>query len=115
MTVHSAKLLRTEPPELISKGVSIIPVEGIRAGSKIPVTVIEFIIEPYACSELGASSVAEAFRILSGRGVVLSDNREFHVETGDWVLIEPNTHHQVRNESAEVLRAVSVSWAERPA
>jgi quercetin dioxygenase-like cupin family protein len=113
--MQSAKLLRTEPPELISKGVSIMPVEGIRAGSEMPVTAIEFIIEPYACSELGASPVTEAFRILSGRGVVLSDNKELHVEPGDWVLIQSNTQHQVRNESAEVLKAVSVSWAKRSA
>lgn len=111
--MNNARLLASEPPESISKGVSIIALEGLRPGSDAPVAVLEFNIDPHASSEISANPVTEVIRILSGRGVVLSDNRELPVQAGDWVLIEPNVRHQVRNESAEVLSALSVSWAGR--
>lgn len=112
--MNAAKRLASEAPESISKGVSIIAVEGLRPGSDAPVAVLEFNIEPYASSEMGANPVTEVIRILSGAGIVLSGNQELPVQAGDWCLIEPNVQHQVRNEGVEVLRALSVSWEKRP-
>jgi mannose-6-phosphate isomerase-like protein (cupin superfamily) len=114
MAMNNARLLFTEAPETISKGVSIIVLEGLRPGSGAPVAVMEFNVDPHVSSEVGANPVTEVIRILSGRGVFLSDNRELPVRAGDWVLIEPNVQHQLRNESAEVLSGLSVSWAARP-
>jgi len=111
--MDNARLLASEPPESISKGVSIVALKGLRPGSGAPVAVLEFSVDPHACSEMGANPVTEVIRILSGRGIVLSDNGELPVQAGDWVLIEPNVQHQVRNESDEVLSALSVSWAGR--
>lgn len=107
--------LAREAPESIGKGVSIIAVEGFRPGSDAPVAVLEFNVEPYASSEIGANPVTEVIRILSGAGIVLSGNQQLAVQAGDWVLIAPNVKHQVRNEGAEILRALSVSWVGRPA
>jgi mannose-6-phosphate isomerase-like protein (cupin superfamily) len=112
--VNATKRLAREAPESISKGVSIIPVEGFRIGSDAPVAIFEFRVEPHASSEVGANPVTEVIRILSGAGIVLSGNQELPVQTGDWVVIEPNVQHQVRNQSAEILSALSVSWAGRP-
>jgi mannose-6-phosphate isomerase-like protein (cupin superfamily) len=112
--MNAAKRLAREAPESISKGVSDIVVEGLRPGSDAPVAVLEFDVEPYASSDVGANPVTEVIRILSGAGIVLSGNQELPVQAGDWVLIEPNVQHQVRNEGAGVLRALSVSWVERP-
>jgi mannose-6-phosphate isomerase-like protein (cupin superfamily) len=114
MSMNNARLLAIEPPESISKGVSITALEGLRPGSGAPVAILEFTVDPHASSEMGANPVTEVIQVLSGRGVVLSDNRELSVQAGDWVLIEPNVQHQVRNESPEVLSALSVSWAGRP-
>jgi len=111
--MNAVKRLASEAPESISKGVSIIAVEGLRPGSDAPVAVLEFNVEPYASSEMGANPVTEVIRILSGAGIVHSRNRELPVQAGDWVLIDPNVQHQVRNEGAEVLKALSVSWVER--
>jgi mannose-6-phosphate isomerase-like protein (cupin superfamily) len=108
------KRLTCEAPESITKGVSVIVVEGLRPGSDTPVAVLEFNVEPNASSAVGANPVTEVIRILSGAGIVLSGNQELPVQAGAWVLIEPNVQHQVRNEGAEVLRALSVSWVERP-
>jgi mannose-6-phosphate isomerase-like protein (cupin superfamily) len=105
-----AKRLACEAPEAISKGVSISAVEGLRPGAETPVAVLEFKVEPRASSEMGENPVTEVIRILSGAGVVLSGNQELYVQAGDWVLIEPNVRHQVRNDGAEALRALSVSW-----
>jgi mannose-6-phosphate isomerase-like protein (cupin superfamily) len=113
--MNNAKLLASEPSESISKGVSIVVLEGLRPGSGAPVAVLEFRVDPHASSEMGANPVTEVMRILTGRGVVLSDNRELSVKAGDWVLIEPNVQHQVRNEGAKVLSALSISWAAYPA
>jgi mannose-6-phosphate isomerase-like protein (cupin superfamily) len=115
MSMNGARLLAIEPPESIGKGVSIIALEGLRPGSGAPVAVLEFHLDSHASSAMGANPVTEVIRILSGRGVVLSDSRKISVQAGDWVLIEPNVPHQVRNESAEVLSAMSVSWAGHPA
>lgn len=110
--MNAAKKLVCEVPESIGKGVSIVAVEGLRPGSDAPVAVLEFNVEPYASSEMSANPITEVIRILSGAGIVLSGNQELPVQAGDWLLIEPNVHHQVRNEGAEVLRALSVSWVE---
>jgi mannose-6-phosphate isomerase-like protein (cupin superfamily) len=115
MTMCSTKLLRIEPPKLFSQGVLVMAVGGIPTETEVPVSLEEFTIEPHTCSELGESSLVEIFRILSGRGAVLSDRTELRLEPGDWVLVEANTPHQVRNDSAEVLRAVSLLWPERMA
>jgi len=115
MTAPSAKLLQTGPLESISTGVAITRLGPLPDGAEIPVSILEFTIDPYVCSELGANPITEVFRVLSGRGTVLILGKEFQVEPGDWVVIEPNAPHQVRNESAEVLRAVSLSWARRAA
>jgi len=112
--MNAAKRLACERPESISKGVSVIVVEGLRPGSDAPVAVLEFNVEPNASSEVGANPVTEVIRILSGAGIVLAGNQELPLQSGDWVLIEPNVKHQVRNRGAEVLRALSVSWVERP-
>jgi mannose-6-phosphate isomerase-like protein (cupin superfamily) len=112
--MNAVKRLASGAPESISKGVSIIAVEGLRPGSDALVAVLEFNLEAYASSEVGANPVTEVIRILSGAGVVLSGNRELPVRADDWVLIEPNVQHQVRNEGSEVLRALSMSWVERP-
>jgi mannose-6-phosphate isomerase-like protein (cupin superfamily) len=108
--MSNPRLLAVEPPEFISAGVSLGAVEGLRPGSGAPVAVLEFTVEPHASSEMGANPVTELIRVLSGRGVVLSNKQELSVQAGDWVLIEPNASHQVRNEGTEVLRALSVSW-----
>jgi mannose-6-phosphate isomerase-like protein (cupin superfamily) len=112
--MNAAKRLACEASELISEGVSINAVEGLRPGSGAPVAVLEFHLEPYAGSEAGANPITEVIRILSGTGIVLSGNQELAVQAGDWVLIEPNVQHQVRNEGAETLSAISVSWLGRP-
>jgi mannose-6-phosphate isomerase-like protein (cupin superfamily) len=112
--MNTAKRLSCEAPESIGKGVSIIAVEGLRPGSDAPVAVLEFNVDPYASSAMGANPVTEVIRILSGAGLVLSDKQELPVQAGDWVLIEPNVQHQVRNEGTEVLSALSVSWVGRP-
>jgi mannose-6-phosphate isomerase-like protein (cupin superfamily) len=109
--MNRTRLLAIEPPKSISKGVSIMALEGLCLGSGAPVAILEFNIDPLASSAISANPVTEVIRIISGRGVVLSDNRELAVQAADWVLIEPNIQHQVRNASAEVLSALSVSWA----
>jgi mannose-6-phosphate isomerase-like protein (cupin superfamily) len=111
--MNNARLVAIERPESISKGVSIIALEGLRPGSGAPVAIMEFNVAPHSLSEMGANPVTEVIRILSGQGIVLSDNRELPVQAGGWVLIEPNVQHQVRNESAEVLNGLSVSWTVR--
>ena len=108
--MSNPRLLVVEPPESISKGVSFGAVEGLRPGSGAPVAVLEFTVEPNASSEMGANPVTELIRVLSGRGVVLSTKQELSVQAGDWVLIEPNSKHQVRNVGTEILHALSVSW-----
>lgn len=108
--MSNPRLLAVEPPESISAGVSLGAVEGLRPGSGAPVAVLEFTVEPHASSEMGANPVTELIRVLSDRGVVLSNKQELSVQAGDWVLIEPNASNQVRNEGTEVLRALSVSW-----
>jgi len=108
--MSNPRLLAIEPPESISKGVSLGAVEGLRPGSGAPVAVLEFTVEPHASSEMGANPVTELIRVLCGRGVVLSNKQELSVQAGDWVLIEPNAKHQVRNEGTEIFRALSVSW-----
>jgi mannose-6-phosphate isomerase-like protein (cupin superfamily) len=112
--MNAAKRLACEGPESISKGVSVIVVEGLRPGSDAPVAVLEFNVEPNARSEVGANPVTEVIRILSGAGTVLAGNQELPVQAGDWILVEANVQHQVRNKGAEVLRALSVSWVARP-
>jgi quercetin dioxygenase-like cupin family protein len=112
--MNAARKLSREAPESLGKGVSIIAVEGLRPGPGTPVGVLEFNIEPYAKSALGANPVTELIRVLSGAGRVLSGGQALAVQAGDWVLIEPNVQHQVCNEGAEVLRALSLSWVGMP-
>jgi quercetin dioxygenase-like cupin family protein len=107
--------LRIEQPQIISNGVSIMSIKGLRDDLEMPVSILEFTIEPYTESTLGANPVIEVFRILFGHGAIISEGREVHVRAGDWVLIKSNIPHQVRNESADVFRAISLSWAEQPA
>jgi|ERR1700722_12414956 mannose-6-phosphate isomerase-like protein (cupin superfamily) len=108
--MNAAKKLSCEAPESIGKGVSIIAVEGLRPGPEAPVGVLEFNVEPYAKSAMGANPVTEVIRVLSGAGLVLAGDQKLPVQAGDWVLIGRDVQHQVCNEGAEVLRALSVSW-----
>ena len=43
--MDNARLLSSEPPESISKGVSILALKGLRPGSGAPVVVLEFSVE----------------------------------------------------------------------
>jgi hypothetical protein len=45
MAMNNARLLFSEPPQSISKGVSIVALKGLRSGSGAPVAVLEFSVD----------------------------------------------------------------------
>ncbi len=75
-----------------------------------PFGLIIFSVEPGSSTEAHCHEIKEYWLIASGNGQVIYDGEAYGVSEGDLLYFEPQKSHQVRNNSDEPMRILSIDW-----
>jgi uncharacterized RmlC-like cupin family protein len=78
--------------------------------ARCPVYSARFVVEPGAATELDVHDVMEAWTVVSGAGVVVSQGTRHPVVAGDVIHFPGRVDHLLRNESDAPVEVVSFWW-----
>jgi quercetin dioxygenase-like cupin family protein len=104
--------LTPEPDPSTPPGVAMWLLErGKALPGHCPVSAARFSVQPGAESELDVHEVVEVWTVTSGRGVILSGDREVEVTEGDSVFFDRNVPHLLRNRGTDPVAVFSIWWS----
>jgi mannose-6-phosphate isomerase-like protein (cupin superfamily) len=76
----------------------------------LPFEISRWEVGPGQQNDLEAHASVEVWLIAQGEGIVTLDGTETRVGSGDAVVVPPQVWHQLFNDGAERVRAVSIYW-----
>jgi mannose-6-phosphate isomerase-like protein (cupin superfamily) len=85
------------------------------AAAPLPFEIARWSVDPGQRSDPDLHVFRELWMVMSGTGILTVGSQKLTIESGDAVLLESTTPHQVTNTGDRPLRVFSVWWPPHPA